>query len=245
MYPQDPLKILVVDDEPVIRDMISNVITWNRPLIYVSRICANGQEALQHLRSGALVDLVITDIKMPIMDGITLIKILKQEYPSVKFLLITAFAEFSYAQTALGVGALDYLVKPIKQQELLSVLDRLTYGIPHSPNTIEETDFSSRLLSLLIKYINENIATATIVEAADCLGYSANHLSKLLQERFGHTFSELLHTAKMEHASKLLDTGASVNQVITKIGYVSERRFRQAYATYLHLTQKGLLHETT
>jgi len=238
MYPQDPLKILVVDDEPVIRDMISNIIIWNRPLIHVVGVCANGQEALQYIRSGVLVDLVITDIRMPIMDGITLIKILKQEYPSIKFLLITAFAEFSYAQTALSVGAFDYLVKPIRQNDLLSVLDRLTYGIPHSSYTIEEKDFSSRLLSFLNKYINENIATATIVEAANCLGYSANHLSKLLQERFGYTFSDLLHTARMEHANMLMHTGVSINQVILKIGYASERRFRQAYARYLHSTPK-------
>jgi YesN/AraC family two-component response regulator len=229
---QEPHTILIVDDEPIIREMISNIIQWNRPHIHVKGTFANGQEALQYVRSGADIDLVITDIRMPIMDGITLIKTLKQEFPHMKFLLITAFAEFSYAQTALGVGALDYLVKPIRQQELLCALDCFTSGKCQATDIIQGNDYPSRLVSFLNKYIRENITTATIAEASECLGYSANHFSKLVQELCGYHFSELLHNAKMERATELFDAGVPMSQIICEIGYTSERRFRRAFSSY-------------
>ncbi|MGI6227433.1 MAG: response regulator transcription factor [Peptococcales bacterium] len=233
------LKILIVDDEEIIREMLSNIITWNRPLMHVSKTCANGQEAMHYLRSGNRIDIVITDIKMPLMDGITLIKTLKKEFPSVRTLLVTAFAEFSYAQTALDIGTLDFLVKPIRQQELLSVLDQLIEKKQQPVVKTLEEDYSTQLLSLLIKYIKENIITANLLEAAECLGYSANHLSKILHERYGCTFSSLLLNTRMEYADKLINKGIPINQIIMEVGYSSKRRFRQAYNSYIQSTRQG------
>ena len=114
--------IVLADDESIQRDTLSTIIQR-----YVSadiRLCSNGQDALSLIEE-ELPDLLITDIRMPMMDGMELIKEISSRYPSLKIVLISAYSEFSYAKTAITCGVSEYLLKPFRQEEIRKLLEKL------------------------------------------------------------------------------------------------------------------------
>ena len=94
---------------------------------YVSadiRLCSNGRDALSLIEE-EFPDLLITDIRMPVMDGMELIKEVSSRYPSLKTVLISAYSEFSYAKTAITCGVSEYLLKPFRPEEIRKLLEKL------------------------------------------------------------------------------------------------------------------------
>ena len=105
------MKILIVDDEVIIRQWFAMMIKgFNNPNLIVAGAAKNGAEALEFCRNHR-IDLVVTDIKMPVMDGLEFIKCLKDELPQIKTIILTAYDEFEYALKAIKYGALDYMLK--------------------------------------------------------------------------------------------------------------------------------------
>lgn len=117
------LSILIVDDEVFIRDGLSRII-GRESGFRVAGSCSNGREALE-LIAEEPVDVVLTDIRMPEVDGLALIRELKNEQPDIRCIIMSGFTEFSYAQEAIRYAAVDYLLKPIDKEQLLELLHRL------------------------------------------------------------------------------------------------------------------------
>ncbi|MFD0678330.1 MULTISPECIES: response regulator transcription factor [unclassified Paenibacillus] len=117
-------RILLVEDEPLFRKGLAKMIAGSGTSWNVCGEAENGQEAEQ-LIAELHPDLVITDIRMPLMDGLELLKRAKAASPDIEFIVITGFQDFQYAQTALRHGALDLLVKPCSKQDIDTVLEKV------------------------------------------------------------------------------------------------------------------------
>ncbi|MCK4979324.1 MAG: response regulator [Candidatus Delongbacteria bacterium] len=115
------LKILLVDDEENMLDMLKNFFLINN---YVCKTAINGLEALEVLKKDH-IDIVITDMKMPEMDGMELLKIIRQKYEKISAVIMTGFAEEYTNTEALNLGAEGYITKPFRNKELLLILDRI------------------------------------------------------------------------------------------------------------------------
>jgi two-component system response regulator YesN len=111
--------IFLVDDEPIIRKGIMTSIPWQEHGFAVCGEASNGQEALD-LIPELHPDLVITDIRMPIMDGLELSTQIRRQYPAIKVLILSGYDDFEYAQKAIRIGVDNYLLKPVGAQELLA-----------------------------------------------------------------------------------------------------------------------------
>ncbi|WP_042221551.1 response regulator transcription factor [Oceanobacillus manasiensis] len=111
------LKLLIVDDEWVIREGLEKTIPWKEWGIAVTTTAKNGNEALQILEQHKL-DILLTDIRMPGINGLDLIASCKDRYPALKIVILTGHNEFEYAQKALRLGADDILLKPTNVDEL-------------------------------------------------------------------------------------------------------------------------------
>ncbi|MBW7459699.1 response regulator, partial [Paenibacillus sepulcri] len=109
-------KLLIVDDEKEIREGLASW-TWDQVGIEVEGCCSHGLEALQFVEEHP-VDIVITDIRMPFMDGIELMRSLNGQYPFIRVVILSGYSDFEYAQKALQFGAIDYLLKPLQFQML-------------------------------------------------------------------------------------------------------------------------------
>ncbi|MCD8395731.1 MAG: response regulator [Lachnospiraceae bacterium] len=116
------MKVLLVDDEPVILQGLSVLIDWKAEGYEIVRMCANGQEALTYLETHP-VDLIIADIKMPIMSGLELLKTIREEQISdAYFIILSGYNDFHYAQSAIRYSCLDYILKPVQKSGLLECL---------------------------------------------------------------------------------------------------------------------------
>jgi CheY-like chemotaxis protein/AraC-like DNA-binding protein len=117
-------RILIVEDEPAAGRYLRSVIELHRPAFTVAGIAGDGREALEQFENLA-PDLVVTDIRMPVMDGIELVVELKKRNPRISVIIVSGYQEFEYARRALGTGVVDYLLKPVNPERLGEALDRL------------------------------------------------------------------------------------------------------------------------
>lgn len=114
-------RVLIADDEPIIREGIRDAVKWNELGMEVAGEAEDGEEALE-LALRERIDIALVDMNMPFMDGIALMKKLKQERPSCRFVIVTGHDEFAYAQEAIRLGVKDYLLKPVNADHLQNVL---------------------------------------------------------------------------------------------------------------------------
>ena len=117
-------RVLLVDDEEEIRTGISRKIHWAALGLSLVGEAGNGEEALE-LAEQLRPDMVLTDIKMPFMDGLELCRRLRQSLPAAKLVVFSGFDDFEYARQAVGMGVSEYILKPINASELSEVLNRL------------------------------------------------------------------------------------------------------------------------
>jgi YesN/AraC family two-component response regulator len=119
----DSINILVVDDESVIREVLEKIL--KKGGFSVSAV-GNGRLALNYLKSYR-VDLLVTDIKMPEMSGLELLKEVKLRFPEVAVVVMTAFGDSYAVKDALLLGADEYITKPFKADELSLIIERVTW----------------------------------------------------------------------------------------------------------------------
>lgn len=116
--------ILLVDDEEDALHAMEKKIDWEALGFHLAGTAANGQEALEMAEQKHL-DVVLTDIKMPFMDGLTLCEKLKENYRNMKVVIYSGFDEFEYARAAVHLEVEEYLLKPISSKDMERVLGKL------------------------------------------------------------------------------------------------------------------------
>lgn len=131
------LKVLLVDDEPFIMQGLKVIIDWENEGFEIAGTASNGKEALQFLENEN-VDLVIADIRMPEMTGLELLETLRKDKKSdVYFVILSGYADFSYAQQAMQNDCTDYILKPVDKEMLLKVLNKVLV-LKNEKNKIDE-----------------------------------------------------------------------------------------------------------
>ncbi|MDF2514508.1 MAG: response regulator [Herbinix sp.] len=135
-------RLMVVEDEDMIRRGIVNSIPWQSLGFVVVAESANGKAALEQLEN-TQVDVLLTDIKMPIMGGTELSKIVRQLYPDIEIIILSGFAEFEYARQAISFRAFDYLLKPTNKKKLLDAFTSLKESMDQKREVKEEIYYSN------------------------------------------------------------------------------------------------------
>ena len=121
-------KVFVVDDEIVIREGLRNNIDWEENGFQLVGEAPDGEIALPMIRDEK-PDILITDIRMPFLDGIALCREVRRVMPWIQIVILSGFDSFEYAKQAISLGVQEYLLKPISSDELKSVLSRLVKSI--------------------------------------------------------------------------------------------------------------------
>lgn len=119
------IKVLVVEDEELIQKSIHKAIEMTRSDFQVVGTAYNGKEAISFLEQQQMPDVIFTDIRMPLQDGIELIKHVKAHYPNIVTIILSGHQEFEYAKSAIQLGVTDYLLKPISLTILRDVMDKV------------------------------------------------------------------------------------------------------------------------
>jgi two-component system response regulator YesN len=173
-----PYKVFFVEDEVVTREGIRDNVDWRANGFELCGEASDGEMALPLLRT-AQPDVLITDIKMPFMDGLQLSKIIRERMPWVKIIILSGHDEFEYAQQAIKLGVTDYLLKPITVQNLQTALQKLTVQLNRERDEhanlkkLQEQVDENRITlreRLLFKLIVGAVSPAEVIETGQLLG---------------------------------------------------------------------------
>ena len=152
--------VLLVDDEASIRDGLKHMIHWEKEGFHLIGEAENGSAALEVIKNYP-PDIIITDLKMPTMDGIELTSILQKQYPTIHFFILSSYDDFQYVSQSFKNGAVDYLLKPtVTAQSLLSNLKRVQKKLnANDINYSEKRILQESLGRYLSGYEMEDLAT--------------------------------------------------------------------------------------
>lgn len=120
--------IILVDDEEEVRKSIIKQIDWESAGFKVVGDAENGEDGLEKIEL-LEPNVVLTDIRMPYMDGLTLTEKIRQRYPSTKVVIFSGYDDFEYAQRAIKLNVTEYILKPVNVEELTSILKRIKSGL--------------------------------------------------------------------------------------------------------------------
>ena len=118
------LRVFLVEDETIIRETLRDTVPWAQCGYTFVGEAGDGEMALPLIRQ-TKPDVLITDIRMPFMDGLALSKLVLQEFPQMKVIILSGYDDFEYAQQAIGLGVERYLLKPITKSTLMTVLEEV------------------------------------------------------------------------------------------------------------------------
>lgn len=252
-------RIVVVEDECLVRKGLVLTTPWETydcQVVGEAENAAAGLELIKKLKP----DLVITDIRMPLMDGIEMIRLIKEEF-DCEFLIISGYSEFEYAKQAVKLGVKDYLLKPIDDQELQQAISNIVAQIKKKKQVQKISDnfnegdqskikfFQEQILENEVNskafYIQEAInylkvhyqEEINIKDVAGILQISEGYLSRLFRTEINHTFVDYLTNLRIKKAMELLkDKTIKVYEVSSLVGYSDSRYFSVLFKKYVGVT---------
>lgn len=181
-------KVVIIDDEPWTRGVIMNLAQWSRLGLEVVGEAADGETGLELIRK-VLPDIVITDVRMPRIGGIELVQMLRAEGCNIPLLIISGYDDFSYVRSALKLGVTDYLLKPIKAQELNQQLQRCVEILNKEevvkPKTVMQVGFFADGWENRYSGIRRELETALRVGNYDVIGQQFEQLYEVICEHEG------------------------------------------------------------
>lgn len=235
-------QIIIVEDEPKIREGIINIFPWSQLGFQISAEFQEGTEALKYVEAGNPVDVVLTDIQMPNMDGIELSEKLMKYH--VKVIFFSSWQKFSYAQSAILNHVIDYLVKPISYDKLYQCMERVAKILKQERQEegedILQSDSSLQYNAIIRAtryYIENNYIDASLDEAARRVHITPSYLSKLFKEYTGQNFSDYLSQIRMDEACLLLKNRSyKMYEIAGRVGYDNPKNFSRAFKNRYGIT---------
>lgn len=234
-------KVVIIDDEPIIVEGITRIVPWEQLGCEVVDTANDGLEGLEIIREQK-PHIVITDIAMPGMDGLSMLAGLKSEFPDMEISILTGFRDFDYAQRAIRLGVTRFLLKPSNLDEIVEAIKVMTERLrakhivsdPEKPNTEEakpDSAASSFIVNNAINYIETHYAQKiTLSEVAEKTYISQWHLSKLLNRNLGQNFSEILNNVRIKEAQKLLkDPSLRIGDIAERVGFIDLAHFSRVF----------------
>ncbi|RXZ82505.1 response regulator [Paenibacillaceae bacterium] len=234
--------LLLVDDEADTREALSNYFPWHDVGFQIVGQAGNGKEALELLaRAEQPIDVILTDIKMPVMSGIELAEAVYEQKRPVQVIFLSSYREFEYAQQALTYRVKNYILKPAKYQVLLDVFGKIReemqaaqeISAPARNNEDAHLQDEGGIISKIKAYIRDGYKEATLEDAAKQVHLNANYASYLFKKKTGQNFSEYLIQVKMEAAAKLmLNNHFKTYEISEMVGYSNAKNFTRTFKSF-------------
>ena len=232
------LKVLIVEDEEMIRKGIVLTVDWAALDCVVVGEAANGAQGLEAARR-LEPSLIITDLKMPQMDGIEMLTALRAEGCTAYVIILTAYDNFAYAQSALRLGAVDYLLKPFHDGDLENAITRVQQrqqpaadAAPiGTPRKGDKSKYVLEAMDYISKHYNEpDISVGTVAQS---LNISEGYLSHTFKKETDYTLLNYLTRYRIHKAMELLkDCRVKVYEVAEQVGYRDIAYFSATFKKY-------------
>ena len=187
-------------------------------------------------------DAVFVDVRMPQVSGLDLIRMIQQRAPETAFVILSGYAEFSYAATALRLGAVDYCLKPMDAPEARALLERLREFLRSRPaasaQDAPEIACSSEQFAALLRHVNAHINEPLVLgELAQRFFINVSYCGELFKTVTGETFTHYVRRRRLEQACDLLEhTALPLTQIAARVGYDNPAYFSTLFKKYTGMT---------
>ena len=232
------LKVLIVEDEEMIRKGIVLTVDWAALDCVVVGEATNGVQGLEAARR-LEPSLIITDLKMPQMDGIEMLTALRAEGCTAYVIILTAYDNFAYAQSALRLGAVDYLLKPFHDGDLENAVTRIQQrrqpAAKATPIGAARKGDKSKYVLEAMDYISKhyNEPDISVGNVAQSLNISEGYLSHTFKKETDYTLLNYLTRYRIHKAMELLkDCRVKVYEVAEQVGYRDIAYFSATFKKY-------------
>lgn len=236
------LNLIIVDDEERIRESIKRFIPWDEIGIGIVSTAKNGIEALE-VAHKTPPHILLTDIRMPKMNGIELASRVRELYPSCKIIFLTGYADKEYLKSAIKLQAIDYIEKPVNRDEIKKTIsDAVSRVLKEMPSEtldspepmLTEKENNKYIIDVMnfikTNYFDQNLSIRVVAKHV-CL--SQTYLCALFKKSTEKTINEFITEIRMEKAKELLkNCGMKLYEVADSIGIPDSNYFSTVFKKY-------------
>lgn len=249
------MKMLIVDDEQRIRLGLQAMVEAMDLPIEIIGLCANGIQAMDKMSGWKAEDckVLLTDIKMPMMDGMKLIEKARADYPDIHIILLSGFNEFEYARQAIRFGVEEYLSKPVNKKELFQVLKRVGENlavavsdsveketvIDHPP--VEPKVHKKQIIADVVRMLESGMNQSfDLNELSEKVGLNPSYLCKLFKKETNKTITDYVMDLRIQKAKHILEDYPDVKmyEVGSLVGYEDPVYFTKLFKKLVGMTPK-------
>lgn len=222
--------MLLVDDEIMIREGFKKLFDWEAHECVVVGEAADGMEAITKIDEEQ-PDIVIMDINIPIINGLKVIQLSRVKYPSMAFVIVSGYDDFSYCREALRLQITDYILKTVNYEEFGSCIDRLKISLYNNEVKEKPVVKKERVITGITKYMQEHLSEDVSLHIlSEEFHLNSQYISQLFKNEIGVNFLTYLTNIRMEHAKKLLlSSSLSIAEVSEQSGYGDYRVFTKIF----------------
>ena len=230
--------VVVAEDEELLLNSLIKKVQTVCPDFEVIGSAQTGTQAYE-LVEKLSPDVLITDIRMPVMDGIELLTKVSEHFPLVKFIITSGYSDFEYARKAITLKVSDYLLKPIDSEELKAVLNKIKTEFMLTKSSYEDVFnagttrmTAAQIAELLRNYLIENYAQDINLNLiANNMNYSSSYLTRIFTQAYDVSPSKYIINLRMTQAQKLLQHNPelSIRQIGESVGYHDQGYFSRIF----------------
>lgn len=232
-------KVLIVDDEPVVREGLSMLIDWKQHGYSVITMVENGGDALKELKRFQY-DVVITDIRMPVMDGLELAKSIGELKMTQRVIIISGYNDFNYAKQAIEYGVKAYLLKPVMPDELIKHLQLIkieldsVYKRSQEAISVLSEQKTTKIIDKILLYIEENYNKELNLKSIAAVFFlNPAYLGQLFKSTVGESFNDYLNRKRIYVAKELVQSKELlVYEIIGRVGFNDHQHFYKQFKRY-------------
>ena len=246
-------KVLIIEDEFYMREWLRTRVHWEQLGLELAAAASDGVEGMEMYQLHQ-PDIIITDLSMPCMDGIDLIKAVRSKDARVRFLILTCLEEFQYARAAVSMDVTDYILKvssdipqveavlskAIKQLQEFSVSEgKRDIAEETTGEAVVKTNEGKPLfIQCSLAYMKENYSRdISIEDVAEHVGMSAGYLSRQIKKTEGKSFIMLLNSIRIETAKGLLNNPQiKIHEIAQMVGFAKTSYFIHVFKKYYGIT---------
>ncbi|MFF2483918.1 response regulator [Paenibacillus sp. NPDC058071] len=239
------IKACVVDDEKLVRKGIITVMPWDKFSIEVVAEASNGVRALE-VMSEQPIDLLFTDLNMPEMDGMQLIRAVKEQHPNVQIVILTCHPEFEYVQEALRLGAIDYILKTQLENDLMEDMlqqivtryyERLSaVSQPKlvDSNMVKKGKYPDEIVKAIVNAVShmqeQTEMSFTQEQIAKVANMSRGYFSQCFKDIMGMNFHKFVKDMRLARSKQLLlTTNRPIYDIAEQTGFKDEKYFSRLF----------------
>ena len=248
------MNILIVDDEELAVQGILDGVNWEQ-LNFDKVLTAGCYEDAVSIFSNTYIDILVSDIEMPGESGLKLIEYVNEHSPNTECIILSCHDEFDYAQAAVRLNCMEYVLKPIRYQKLTEILmsarerseqRRRTEQIQHYGQQYidalakESRSDSANALDTAVQYIDSHLTDELSVrELASVCFISADHLTRLFKKKFGVSVSEYMQERRIRLAGELMRRQEmTISMVANKVGFGNYSYFTEQFKKFYGMTPR-------